>query len=183
MKTIKITLLLMIFTIASFSQIELVSKDSLYVNPQNLGLYPNATLDYVGEVHDGHNKTFNFVFELRTQDSISLSKHSWGVSGETPQGNIIKNHGWVRTGVDSLSYQNMDIIAYFGSGGTVDNPDLVILEHPQLSYDDIVSYFVLGSKLDKAQLPVANIPKKVVQWMFLNQININGEMMKEQFQF
>ena len=182
MKNSKITILVMLFTIASFSQIELISKDSLYVHPQNLGQYPNATLEYVGEVNDSYNKTFNFIFHLRTQNDELISKHNWSVSGTTEQGNLIKNHGLLSVIElpDTLQYTFTD---YALDLKDFNDPTLKILEHPELSYDDILTWFVLGTKLEKVQLPNGAVGKSLIEWMLLNQMNLNGEPVGNQFQF
>lgn len=182
MKNLKITILLMMFTIASFSQININLIDSIYVHPQNLGQYPNATLEYVGEVHDSYNESFNFKFYLKTQNNEVISKHNWSVSGETIVPNLIKNHGLLDVVVVNDTIQ-FGFPEYVIAGHDLNEPSLRVLEHPQLSYDDIVSYFILGGKLDKVQLPAGNVARTLIEWMLLNQLNINGEMAVNQFEF
>lgn len=179
MKNLKMTILMMLITLVSYSQINVSVTAPPYVHPKTLGEYPLATFEYVGEVHDNYNKTFNFIFSLIAQNGVSISSHNWSVTGITDGGNTIKNHGLMKTDTQV----EIDFVAYVTGGGDLTDPTLVVIEHPELSYDDITNYFVLGNKLDKIQLPVSANAQALIKWMLLNQMDVNGELMKVQFNF
>lgn len=183
MKNLTMTFLIMLFSLAAFSQINLISKDSLYVHPQNLGQYPNATLEYVGEINNSYKKTFVFVFELRTENGELISQHKWSASGETNEGDFIKNDGWLKVIRETDTIQ-ADFYSHLMAGGILSGKTIEVVEHPQLSYDDILTYFRLGTKLQKVRLPDNTTKvRKLTKWMLLNQLYINGEPAKKQFTF
>lgn len=179
MRNLKITILFLLLSIASFSQVGINLKSTPYVNPQTLGQYPLVSFDYVGEIHNSINKTFTFVFVLSTDTGDVISNSYWKVTGDTPVENTIKNHGLLTVGENPQT----DFITYVIGGGDLYAPDLVIDELPELSYEDIVNYFILGGKMDKIQLPANSNARALVKWLLEETLLVNGEKLNIQFTF
>jgi hypothetical protein len=159
----------------------LTATTGTYTNPQTLGQYPNARIEYGGDRNDSLNKRFRFKFKLLSENEDEISRIFWIFKGDTPSGNTIQNHGLIISGGTSGSTQVMDFIDFTLADGDYDYSGHTISEYPVLSYDDIDTYFILGNKKDKVGLPAGQYPKKLVKWLLLNTVPLNGQFLKEQF--
>lgn len=178
MKTI-FKILVFFAALTMSAQLPIALTSTPYVDSRTSGQYPNATIDYVGEYIDTEEKTIEFKFYLKAQDGKKINETTWTVAGSTEVGNTIKNEGMIQLADTS----QIDFISFLQGGGDLYDPTITVLTYPELSFDDVANYFVLGGKLDKIQLPVNANARKLVKWLLEETLIINGELLKTQFQF
>jgi len=154
-----------------------------YINEITLGAYPNATLEYKGERHNSSDKIFVFLFDLMTENGVTISNHYWKVIGDTPSGSTIQNHGELTVSGGTSGETTTDFVTFVQGGGDLEEPTLVIDIMPSLSYDDIDDYFILGNKKDKVQLPNNANVKAFVKWLLLKTLRIDSGVAGDQFEF
>ena len=159
----------------------LTATTGTYIHPSTFGQYPNAYIDYIGETQDIDNQVFTFRFAIISEAGYVIQNFYWGFQGTTPSGSTIQDHGVIISGGTSGATEEMDFISFTQAGGDYDYSGHTIVRYPQLSYEDITTYFVLGGKKDKVQLPNGANPKKLVKWMLLNTLTVNREQIKTQF--
>ena len=159
----------------------LTATTGTYIDSRTLGQYPNAKIDYDGDRHDSENKEFIFIFKLFTENDDAVANITWAFQGDTPSGNTIQNPGIIISGGTSGETLTTDFVSFTLAGGDYDYSGHTIVTLPSLSYDDINSYFILGNKKDKVQLPAGANPKKLVKWLLLNSVYLNDELIGKQF--
>jgi hypothetical protein len=161
----------------------LTATTGTYIHPFTHGEYPNAYITYQGDRHNLERKEFIFKFNLLNENNYVVSTFYWEFKGNTASGNTIQDHGEIIISANTSGETATDFIAVTTNGDDYDDPQFLITRLPSLSYDDIDSYFILGNKKEKTQLPAGANPKKLIKWLFLNSIVLNGELLKEQFNF
>jgi hypothetical protein len=159
----------------------LTATTGTYIHPKNFGQYPNAYLTYQGERHFPEQNTFVFRFNLISEDEKLISSADWTFVGTTPSGNTIQNHGVIILSANTSGATTSDFITETLAGTDYDDPLHQIIKLPVLSYEDITTYFILGGKKDKVMLPAGANPKRLVKWLLLNEVKLNNELLKEQF--
>ena len=159
----------------------LTATTGTYIDPSTLGQYPNAYIDYMGDRHFEEEKKYVFRFTLNTENDNVFGEVYWHFDGITPSGNTIQNHGEIISGGTSGATEIMDFVDFTLADGDYDYSGHTINTYPVLSYEDIDTYFILGNKKEKVQLPSGANPKKLVKWMLLNTNRFQGELSKEQF--
>jgi len=156
---------------------------SIYTNPLNLGQYPNAHITYTGDKIFQDKKLCIFKFSLISENEHTLEDFYWAFEGDTLSGNTIQDEGEIILSANTSGATTTDFITATLDGVDYDNPLHQVTRLPKLSYDDINTYFILGGKKDKVSLPVGANPRKLIKWLFLNSLYLNGELLKQQFTF